>query len=128
MDFIIKPNSKYTIYEQIIFQIKLYISNGELKVGDNIPSVRGLAKSLSVSTLSVQRAYTELQNEGIIECFEGKGSFIAKGVNKSILKDSLLLEVEEEAKRIILTSKQNGVTLAELEELIKTLWSESEQR
>jgi len=124
LDFIIKPNSKDAIYEQIAYQIKLFISNGELKVGDALPSVRNLSKSLSVSTISVQRAYTELQRDGIIEGIEGKGSFVAEGVSKSSLKDSLLCEVEKEAKQIIQTAKQNDVEQSELLELIKTLWNE----
>jgi len=124
-DFIIKQHSKETIYEQIIFQIKLQIANGELKVGDGLPSVRNLAKSLEVSTLSVQRAYTELQNDGIIESVEGKGNFVAQGLNKSSLKDAMLREVEDEAKKIIQIAKQNSVELAELQELIKILWEEN---
>lgn len=122
MDFIIKQNSKETIYNQIILQIKLLIANGELRVGDSLPSVRNLSKSLSVSTLSVQRAYTELQKDGIIESVEGKGTFVAEGLNKSALKDDLLREVEEETKKTILTAKQNGVELSELQELITILW------
>jgi len=124
-DFIIKQHSKETIYEQIIFQVKLLIANGELKVGDGLPSVRNLAKSLEVSTLSVQRAYTELQNNGIIESVEGKGNFVAEGLNKSSLKDALLREVEDEAKKIIQVAKQNGIELAELQELIKIFWEDN---
>jgi len=123
-DFVIKQHSKETIYEQIIFQVKLLIANGELKVGDGLPSVRNLAKSLEVSTLSVQRAYTELQNDGIIESVEGKGNFVAEGLNKSSLKDALLREVEDEAKKIIQIAKQNGVELDELQELIKIFWED----
>jgi len=123
-DFIIKQHSKETIYEQIMFQIKLLIANGELKVGDSLPSVRNLAKSLEVSTLSVQRAYTELQKDGIIESVEGKGNFVAEGLNKSSLKDALLREVESEAKRIIQIAKQNGVDLSELQEIIKIFWED----
>ena len=123
-DFIIKQHSKETIYEQIILQVKLLIANGELKVGDDLPSVRNLAKSLEVSTLSVQRAYAELQTEGIIESVEGKGNFVAEGLNKSTLRDALLREVEEEAKKIIQTAKQNGIELTELTELIKIFWEE----
>ena len=95
-----------------------------MKTGDSLPSVRKLSKSLSVSTLSVQRAYTELQKEKIIESVEGKGSFVAEGLNKSSLKDDLLHEVEEETKKTIMTAKQNGVELSELQELIAILWYE----
>jgi len=124
MDFIIKPNSRNTIYEQIIFHIKLFIANGDLKVGDKLTSIRQLSKTLSVSTLSIQRAYTELQKDGIIECVEGKGSFVARTINKSSLKDSLLREVEDEIKPVIQTAKLNAVTFEELQELIKILWNE----
>ena len=121
MNFIIKQNSKETIYEQIIFQIKLAVANDELKIGDVLPSVRNLSKSLEVSTLSVQRAYAELQKDGIIESVEGKGNFVARGLSKSSLKDALLREVEDEARRIIQTAKQNGIELLELQELIQGL-------
>ena len=125
MEFIINSSSKETIYEQIVFQIKLAIANGELKIGDSIPSVRGLAQSLSVSTLSVQRAYSELQKEGIIESTEGKGNFVSANLNKSTLKDALIKAVEEEAQRIITIAKQNGIELSELNELITLLWEEN---
>ena len=103
----------------------MLIANGELKIGDPLPSVRNLAKSLEISTLSVQRAYTELKNEGIIESVEGKGNFVAEELNRSSLKDALLREVETEAKRIILLAKQNGVELAELQEIIDIFWKEN---
>ena len=123
-DFFIKQNSKETIYEQIIFQIKLSIANEELKIGDILPSVRNLAKALEVSTLSVQRAYGELQKENLIETVEGKGTFVAQSLNKSHLRDALIKETEEEAKKIIQLAKQNGIQLAELQELIKIIWED----
>jgi len=125
IEFTINENSSEAIYKQIAFQVKLLIANGELKVGDKIPSVRGLSKTLSVSTLSVQRAYTELQKEGIIKGVDGKGSFVAEGVSKSSLKDGLLRDVEDEVNRSIKTAKQNGVELAEFLELVKVSWNEN---
>ena len=127
LNFIIKQNSKATIYEQIIFQIKLLIANGALKVGSPLPSVRNLAKSLGVSTLSVQRAYAELQKDGIVESVEGKGNFVAEAVNKSSLKDALLSEVEDELKKTIQLARQNGVGLEELQNLMEILWEVSNE-
>jgi len=95
-----------------------------LSVGDNLPSVRALSKALEVSTLSVQRAYTELQKVGIIESVEGKGSFVAAALNPSHLKDALLIEVEDEAKKVIQIAQQNGIDISELLELIKILWED----
>ena len=49
---------------------------------------------------------------------------MAEGLNKSSLKDALLREVEDEAKKIIQIAKQNGVELDELQELIKIFWED----
>jgi len=101
------------------------IANQTLRVGDPLPSVRGLAKSLEISTLSVQRAYKELQDAGIVESVEGKGSFVADTISYANLRESLIQEVESEAKRLIATSIKNGITLPELQELIALLWTEN---
>jgi len=121
MNIVINQNSQETLYAQISFQIKLLIADGELQVGDNILSARNLAKMLSVSTISVQRAYAELQKDGFIKGINGKGSFVADGVNKSLLN-----QVEENAKQTIQTAKQNGIKRIELQELINTLWEEND--
>ena len=126
MNIVINQNSQEALYAQISFQIKLLIADDKLKVGDRIPSVRNLAKMLSVSTISVQRAYAELQKDGLIKGIDGKGSFVADGVNKSSLKDGLLSQVEENAKQTIQAAKQNGVKRMELQELINTLWEEND--
>ena len=55
------------LYEQIVTQIKAAIMSGELKAGEAIPSVRALAKSLHISILTVQKAYSALQEDGFIE-------------------------------------------------------------
>ena len=52
------------IYEQIKRQIVHDILSGELVPGDTLPSLRSLAKELKVGVLTVNRAYTELENEG----------------------------------------------------------------
>jgi len=124
MDIKIDQSSQMSLYEQIAFQIRLLIADGKLKVGDNLPSVRNLSKMLAVSTISVQRAYAELQKDGITKGVEGKGSFVADGVNKSSLKDGLLSQVEETAKQTIQVAKQNGIKLTELQDLIHILWEE----
>jgi len=103
------------------------IANEELKIGDFLPSVRSLAKSLEISAFSVQRAYAELQKEGVIESAEGKGNFVAEKVNKSSLKDTLLREVEHDLKKTIQLAQKNGVEFEEFQNLSKILWEESNE-
>ena len=93
MDIIISNNADSPIYEQIKEQIKLMILNGDLKEGDALPSMRLLAKELRISIITTKRAYEELEREGYIESFTGKGSFV-KGVNHEMVKESVMFEIE----------------------------------
>ena len=66
LEIIVSNKASQPLYEQIASQIKAAIMSGELKAGEAIPSVRSLAKSLHISILTVQKAYTTLQEDGFI--------------------------------------------------------------
>ena len=73
----VDPHSGVPVYRQVMDQLKYYIASGALKPGDQIPSIRDLAKSLHVNPTTVVKAYTELEHEGAIEMRHGKGAFVA---------------------------------------------------
>ena len=77
MDIFINNHASIPIYEQISSQIKAMIINGDLKAGEALPSIRGLAKSLHISVLTVQKSYDVLQKDGFIETTAGKGCFVS---------------------------------------------------
>lgn len=64
------------IYQQIIDEFKRSIARGDLKPGDRIPSQRELATTVQVNPNTVQRAYREMEQEGITETLRGQGTFI----------------------------------------------------
>ena len=63
------------IYEQIKDGIKHLIIEGAIPHDEKLPSVRELASSLSINPNTIQRAYRELEQEGIIYSVPGRGSF-----------------------------------------------------
>ena len=63
------------IYEQIKNGLKRLMVSGAMKKGDKLPSVRALATELAINPNTIQKAYTELENEGYIYSVPGKGSF-----------------------------------------------------
>ena len=75
-------------------QIKGLILAGELKEGDALPSMRLLAKELRISIITTKRAYEELEREGYIESYTGKGSFV-KGINHEVVREGVFYEIEE---------------------------------
>jgi len=123
MQIIISNRSKKPFYEQIIEQIKSYILSGELKEGTTIPSMRMLAKDLEISVITTKRAYEELEKEGLIYSIVGKGSFVAEQ-NMELMKERKLKVIEEQLSAVIINSKEIGLPLDELQELLTILYEE----
>ena len=88
MEIVVSNKASRPLYEQIATQIKTAIMSGELKAGEPIPSVRALAKSLHISILTVQKAYSTLQEDGFIETTAGKGCYVSAQIRTFIWKNS----------------------------------------
>lgn len=74
--FIIKPQSRLPIFEQLKAQILEFISLGVLAPNDKLPSVRSLAAELSINPNTVAKAYQELELQGYVYTVPGKGCFV----------------------------------------------------
>lgn len=127
MDIIITNQSDRPIYEQIMDQIKAQIMNGELKEGDALPSMRLLAKELRISIITTKRAYEELEREGYIESYTGKGSFV-KGVNHEMVKESVMFEIENLMEEVLEKAALAKVPFDELVERMKLLYEDKESQ
>ena len=127
MDIIITNQSDRPIYEQIMDQIKAQIMNGELKEGDALPSMRLLAKELRISIITTKRAYEELEREGYIESYTGKGRFV-KGVNHEMVKESVMFEIENLMEEVLEKAALAKVPFDELVERMKLLYEEKESQ
>ena len=66
------------INKQITDGIRRLIATGEIPVGAQLPSVRGLAKQLTVNPNTIAKAYGELSNEGWLDSRQGLGLFVAE--------------------------------------------------
>lgn len=123
MNIIISNSDPRPIYEQVGEAIRGAIVSGELKAGDALPSIRGLAKDLRISVITTKRAFEELEREGYIETVPGKGSFVA-GASAALLRERRLAEIEEHMRSAVELGRSAGVSTAELMEMLKTLSEE----
>ena len=121
MQIIISNSSKEPIYEQITSQIKSLILAGELQEGATIPSMRNLAKELQISVITTKRAYEELEKAGFIYSIVGKGSFVAEQ-NLEVIREKKLKVIEEQLSAVITNSTEIGLSLDELQDLLKILY------
>jgi len=122
---LIKNTAGIPIYEQIKEQIKKAIYEGELKEGEALPSIRQLAKDLSISVITTTRAYNDLEQEGFLTSVQGKGFYVLPQ-DSQLLREQSLRELEEHLEAAMEAAKKAGLTRGELEELIQTLWKEQD--
>lgn len=118
MDILISNNSDQPLYEQIREQIKLQIINGVLKEGDALPSMRLLAKDLRISIITTKRAYEELEREGFIESYTGRGSFV-KAVNRNVVWEKIASEIGELFEKAVEKAVAADISYEELQEMLK---------
>ena len=78
IDFKLDPKTGTPFYRQIIDQIKFGIASGNLKIGEQLPTVRFLAVHLKVNLNTVAKAYKELEIQDVLETQQGTGTFISK--------------------------------------------------
>lgn len=93
-------NGNLPIYEQIKQQILFRIFTGELKSGDQLPSIRSLAKQLSVSVITTKRAYDDLEKDEFLVTKHGLGSYVRE-LDKELLTDKKKKIIQQEAKKLV---------------------------
>ncbi len=76
--FLLDYSSGVPIYRQIIDQIRFGIASGQLKLGEQLPTVRALAVELKVNLNTISKAYKELEIKNILETQQGTGTFVNK--------------------------------------------------
>lgn len=108
------------IYLQIILYIKRGIVAGTITDGDELPSRRVLSALLSVNPNTVQKAYRILEEEGLIQSRSGAKSCIV--LDDQTLKRLRQELLEGDARTIVSTMKQMGLSKEEALSLIETYW------
>ena len=100
------------IYEQLVDNIKTLVIQGILKRDDQLPSVRQLANDLAINPNTIQKAYTELERQGITYSLKGRGCFIASNIEvlRDDRREQLFYELAQTAEGLL----DLGVLCAEL--------------
>ncbi len=84
------------IYEQIIEYVVKKLASGKLEAGDKLPSQRNLAQELNVNPNTVQRAYREMELQGLVETKRGLGTFVTES-------EARIREISQELSQNIIT-------------------------
>src|SRR5262245_3757270 len=90
-------DSDTPVYVQIMERVREAVDSGTLAPNDGLPSVRTLARELSVNPNTVARAYDELQREGVVRGEPGRGVFVSAGWQNLSRAGTVLLLCDAES-------------------------------
>lgn len=114
----IEHNSGVSVSAQIVAQLKYLVISGQLKPGEQIPSVRGLASELKLNPTTVARIYRQLESEEIICTQPGKGTFINQGRSSLTLAEKRR-QLSGKVRELVVEAGRINLDFAELHKLLE---------
>lgn len=122
-NIVVRTTSQTPIYKQLYDQISSSIIEGELQPNDPLPSIRGFAKELRVSIITIKKVWELLESNGLIYTVKGKGSYIKENTTNILnqKKTEMVKKVLEESLQLC---KEYHVPKEDLLELVGELYDE----
>lgn len=112
MLIVVDPHSGLPVYRQLMDQVKFHVSSGLLKPGDELPSTRALSTELGVNPMTVSKAYSFLEKEGVIERRPGLPLVVAP-LTGPALREQKLEQLRASLAPTVTVARQLDIDAAE---------------
>ena len=106
MIFNLNPNTGVPIYRQLMEQVRRMVSSSQLKPGDALPSVRELAMTHAVNPMTISKAYSMLEAEGLLERQRGKAMTVAGNLPLQESKPDRLERLQPAIENLAMAARQ----------------------
>lgn len=123
MFFSIDTANGVPIYEQIVRQIKFAVADGVLIAGQMVPSVRHLSGELAINPNTIARAYTQLQDEKVLESLRGRG-LVVRGDALARCRKARQRLLADRLRGVLAEAHQAGLSESEVRELFEEVWGQ----
>lgn len=123
----LSPNNPKPMYEQVVDEIERLIATGKMEADELLPSIRALSKELTMSGITIRRAYQELERGGFIYTRAGKGSFVSN-LSEKQLTEWKMTQVQEPLQESIQRAKRLNLSQMQFDDMMKQMWEESNKR
>ena len=107
------------VYDQIVRQVKFAVADGAVRSGELVPSVRELARELTINPNTVARAYRDLQEDGVLETVRGMGLAVAATARRYCQAERTRL-IKSRLRLVLDEALSSGLEAAEVENLVQT--------
>jgi GntR family transcriptional regulator len=124
--FILKSNLGVPIYRQLVEQVRRMVASGQLAPGTPLPSVRELALEHTVHHMTISKAYSQLEAEGLLERNRGKPMTVAQPQRGQTGLAPRMKQIEPQVEALVLAAKQLQLSEAEMTRFIRRKWEEDE--
>lgn len=112
--FILNPHSSVPIYQQLIEQVRRMVAGGQLAAGTELPSVREMAREHTVHPMTISKAYSLLEAEGILERHRGKPMRVAALRRNQSSVAARLKQIEPQIEALALSAQQLELSTEEV--------------
>ena len=125
--FSLHPGSGIPIYRQLVDQVRRLIAGGQLPPGAELPSVRDLAVEYAVNPMTISKAYSLLEAQGLLERNRGKPMTVAAGRRAQASLTQRLKQIEPQVRQLALSARQLELTPRDLAALIDRNWEHKDE-
>jgi GntR family transcriptional regulator len=125
--FILNPQSGVPIYRQILDQVRRMVASGQLPPGTALPSVRDLAMRHTINPMTISRAYTMLEAEGLLERNRGKPMTVASQSRNHSQLPKRLQQIGPLVEQTVVAAKQLQLSEAELVKAVRREWEQNDE-
>ena len=120
--FVLKPQSGIPIYRQLLEQVRRMVASGQLAPGAELPSVRELAIQHAVNPMTVSKAYSLLEAEGLLERNRGRPMTVANRPRNASPLSRRLQQIQPLVEQTVLAARQLELSEAELLKAVRENW------
>jgi len=124
--FTLHPGSGIPIYRQLVEQIRRLIAGGQLPPGAELPSVRELAITHAVNPMTVSKAYSLLETEGLLQRNRGRPMTVTAGRKTQASLVQRMKQLEPLAAQLVTAGRQLELTDRDLTALVKRTWEQQD--
>lgn len=118
--------SGISLYEQVVYAAKKAIVSGQMRPGDQFPSVRVLSRALKINPNTAHKVITHLVAEGILEVRPGIGTVVAERGSSTAAERGNLLK--NELEQVVVEAKKIGLELDDLKDALTAHWKRLDGR
>jgi GntR family transcriptional regulator len=127
MELQVDLESGVPLYVQLVDRIKQMVVSGQLRPGQQLPTIRQLAADLRINYNTVGRAYSILDEEGVISTQQGRGTYITSRLDERQLRRLRLEKLRGMIGQAVHAARALGYEPGEIEAVVRELLDEEER-